>query len=174
MNQTTLKTSILPCETTPTFWRRNASSIEILLQDYLLKGGYPEVLASEDLYAAAENLRTYLNLTIYKDIVKTFKIRDPTAFEELIAILAKVCCHRINYSELARTLGLKRQTLKTYIYYLKTAFLISESTYYSESRAKRIRKERKLYINDAGIRNVAAGELNEFLLTNCNRTGKGC
>ena len=146
--------------------------IMLLLQAYLLKGGYPEVVKTEDLYLAAESLKTYLNLTIYKDIVRTFKIRDPVAFEELIAVLARECSHRLNYSELARTLSLKRHTLKAYIYFLKTAFLISESEYYSKSRAKRVRREKKVYINDSGIRNVAVGALNDYLLSDATELGK--
>jgi len=144
----------------------------LFLQDYLLKGGYPEVLKFDSLDVVAESLKTYLNLTIYKDIVRTFKIRDPIAFEELIALLARECGQRVNYSELARILGLKRHTLKAYIYFLKTAFLISESEYYSRSRAKRVRKEKKIYINDPGIRNVAAGTLNDYLLSNTTELGK--
>lgn len=140
--------------------------IALFLQSYLLKGGYPEVVRVDDLDLAAESLKTYLNLTIYKDIVRTFKIRDPVAFEELIAVLARECCQRLNYSELARTLELKRHTLKSYIYFLKTAFLISESEFYSKSRAKRIRREKKVYVNDSGIRNVAVGALNDYLLSN--------
>ncbi|MCL6579456.1 MAG: ATP-binding protein [Candidatus Bathyarchaeota archaeon] len=146
--------------------------IMLFLQSYLLKGGYPEVVKAEDLDLAAESLKTYLNLTIYKDIVRTFKIRDPVAFEELVAVLARECCQRLNYSELARTLELKRHTLKSYIYFLKTAFLISESEYYSKSRTKRIRREKKVYINDSGIRNVAVGALNDYLLTNTAELGK--
>ncbi|MEM2122193.1 MAG: ATP-binding protein [Candidatus Bathyarchaeia archaeon] len=151
---------------------RDIDHILLFLQDYLLKGGYPEILKLDSLDAVAESLKTYLNLTIYKDIVRTFKIRDPIAFEELIALLARECGQRINYSELARTLGLKRHTLKAYIYFLKTAFLISESEYYSKSRAKRVRKEKKIYINDPGIRNAAAGTLNNYLLSNAAELGK--
>lgn len=51
------------------------------------------------------------------------------AFEGLISVLAKECCQRLNYSKLARTLGLKRETLKAYLYYLRAAFLVSESEY---------------------------------------------
>lgn len=146
--------------------------IVLFLQSYLLKGGYPEVVKVDDLDLAAESLKTYLNLTIYKDIVRTFKIRDPVAFEELIAVLARECCQRLNYSELARTLELKRHTLKSYVYFLKTTFLISESEYYSKSRAKRIRREKKLYVNDPGIRNVAVGALNDYLLSNTVELGR--
>jgi len=144
----------------------------LFLQGYLLKGGYPEVVAIEDLDTASEILRNYLSLTIYKDIVRTFKIRDPIAFEELVSVLAKESCHRVNYSKLARNLGLKRQTLKSYIYFLKTAFLISESEFYSHSRMKRVRREKKVYINDVGIRNVAIGALNEYLLRDPAELGK--
>jgi len=119
---------------------------------------------TEDIYRSAENLRTYLNLTIYKDIVRTYKIRDPKAFEELIAILAKETSQRMNYSSLAGDLGLKRDTLKAYLYYLEATFLISESEFYSRSRVKRARREKKVYVNDPGIRNVAVSGLDEYLL----------
>jgi len=146
--------------------------IILVLQSYLVKGGYPEIVATDDLLRASETLRNYLHLTIYKDIVRTFKIRDPSAFEELVYVLAKECSQRINYSTLTRALGLRRETLKAYLYYLKSAFLVSESEYYSRSRVKRVRKERKFYINDPGLRNVAVGALDEYLLRNPAELGK--
>jgi len=151
---------------------KDVEYLTLFLHKYLLKGGYPEIVATDDMYKAAENLKTYLNLTIYKDIVRTFKIRDPIAFEDLISVLARECSQRINYSKLARDLGLKRQTLKSYIYFLKTAFLISESEFYSKSRVKRARREKKVYVNDPGIRNAAAGMLDEHLLNNPAEIGK--
>ena len=159
--------------------RENANSlagdidrIQLYLQSYLIKGGYPEVVSMEDLLRASETLRNYFNLTLYKDIVRTFKIRDPVAFEELISILARECCQRFNYSKLARTLDLRRETLKAYLYYLRTAFLISEADYYSRSLMKRVRREKKIYINDPGIRNVAVGSMNEYLLRNPAELGR--
>ncbi|MBS7619321.1 ATP-binding protein [Candidatus Bathyarchaeota archaeon] len=146
--------------------------IHLFLQSYLIKGGYPEIVSMEDLPRASETLRNYFNLTIYKDIVRTFKIRDPVAFEELISILARECCQRFNYSRLARTLDLRRETLKAYLFYLKTAFLICESEYYSRSLVKRSRREKKIYINDPGIRNVAVGAMNEYLLRNPAELGR--
>ena len=138
--------------------------VEVLLQSYLLKGGYPEIVGITDLYRSAESLRTYLNLTIYKDIVRAHEIRDPKAFEELIAILAKETSQRINYSELAADLGLKRDTLKAYLRYLEITFLISEMQFYSSSRVKRARREKKIYIIDPGIRNTAVSALDEYTL----------
>lgn len=86
--------------------------------------------------------------------------------------MAKNTGQRVNYSGLARTLDLKRRTLKTYLYYLKSAFLVSESEYFSRSRAKRARREKKVYVNDPGVRNVAVGALNENLLRDPTEMGK--
>lgn len=144
----------------------------LLTQEYLLRGGYPEIVATDDLLKASETLWDYLNLTIYKDIVRAFKIRDPVAFEELISILAKESCQRVNYSSLASALGLRRETLKSYLYYLGSSFLVSESEYYSHSRTARVRREKKCYLNDPGIRNVAVGSLNEYLLRSPAELGR--
>jgi len=154
------------------FLARDIERIILFLQEYLLKGGYPEIVLMDDLIRASETLRDYLQLTIYKDIVKTFKIRDPVAFEGLLSLLARETSQRVNLTNLASTLGIKRHTLRAYLYYLKTSFLISESQYYSGSRMKRMRRERKFYINDPGIRNVAVGSLNEYLLRDTVELGK--
>ena len=46
--------------------------VKIYLHEYFLKDGYPELLDIEALTSCAEKLRTYLNLTLYKDIVRIF------------------------------------------------------------------------------------------------------
>ncbi|MFQ5762024.1 MAG: ATP-binding protein, partial [Candidatus Bathyarchaeia archaeon] len=146
--------------------------LELLLNDYFLKGGYPEVVMTNDLLRSARLLRDYLNLTLYKDIIKIFKIRDPSAIEDLITLISKETSSRLNYSELADALEIKRDTLRDYLYFLKTAFLISESEFYSRSRRKRLRKEKKLYMNDAGIRNIAAGVFSEAFRTDPTEVGR--
>ncbi|MEO9310383.1 MAG: ATP-binding protein [Nitrososphaera sp.] len=146
--------------------------ILVHLQQYFIKGGYPEVAGIDDPVICAENLMNYLHLTMYKDIMRTGKVRDPSALENLFAILAKESSQRINRTRLARTLDLKRETLNTYIYLLKTAFLISEAEFYSKSRVKRARREKKVYVNDVGIRNVAASAFDDQILTNPSEVGR--
>lgn len=149
----------------------SADGVKLLLDSYLLKGGYPEIVGTEDLYRAAESLRTYLNLTIYKDIVRAHEIRDPKAFEELVSILSKESSQRLNYSKLASELGLKRDTLKAYLHYLEITYLISEMQFYSGSRVKRARREKKIYIIDPGIRNTAISALDEYTLRDAAELG---
>lgn len=138
--------------------------LKIHLQDYLLKDGYPGVLGVDSLEECSRKLRTYADLTIYKDLVRLFDIRDPRALEDLIALIAQESSQRMSYLKLSRTLGLKLDTVKRYLDYLESAFLISRSEFYAGSRASRIRKSRKIYLSNAGLRNAIIGSLSEDTL----------
>jgi len=140
------------------------TTIKALLRDYLLRDGYPGLLGTSSLKACARKLRDYLSLTLYKDVVQIFNIRDPRAIEELMILLADATSQLIEYSQLSETLGVKLDTLKSYLNYLEMVFLISRAEFYSKSRAKRIRKRNKAYVANVGLRNALLGELDESLL----------
>lgn len=144
----------------------------VYLNQYLIKGGYPEIALADNMALCAENLRNYLHLALYKDIMRTGKIRDPVALENLVSILAKESSQRINHTNIARILDLKRETLNTYLYLLKAAYLVSESEFFAKSRVKRIRREKKAYVNDVGIRNMAASALDDQTLADSTEMGK--
>lgn len=144
--------------------------IAVLFNEYLIKGGYPDV-ASKDITEASQYLKNYVHLTMYKDIVLTRKIRDPISLESLFAIVAKNSSQIINREKVGQYLGLKRDTLNTYIYLLQSAFLISESEFFAESRVKRARRERKIFVNDIGIRNASSSLFDESVLANNTELG---
>ncbi|MFN3654094.1 MAG: ATP-binding protein, partial [Candidatus Nitrosotenuis sp.] len=60
------------------------TKIQTYLNEYLIKGGYPENISINDLTLCGDNLRTYIHLTLYKDIIKNAGIRDPRALEKLL------------------------------------------------------------------------------------------
>jgi hypothetical protein len=146
--------------------------LKIHLQEYLLKDGYPELLDIEALTSCAEKLRTYLNLTLYKDIVRIFGVRDPKALEELVTLLADTSSQHVNYDSLSKTLSIKSDTLKTYLNYLESTFITSRAEFYAKSRASRIRKQKKIYLSNVGLRNALIGALNEGLLRDNVELGK--
>ncbi len=147
-------------------------TIKMHLQKYLLKDGYPELLDIESLITCREKLRNYLTLTLYKDIMRIFGVRDPKALEELVTLLASGSSQRVEYSNLSGTLSIKRDTLLKYLNYLDSVFLISMAEFYSKSRALRIRKTRKIYLTNVGLRNVLTGTLDESLLRDSVELGK--
>lgn len=147
-------------------------TIKMHLQKYLLKDGYPELLDIESLIICREKLRNYLTLAMYKDIMRIFGVRDPKALEELVTLLAGESSQRIEYSNLSNTLSIKRDTLVKYLNYLEWVFLISRAEFHSKSRALRIRKTKKIYLTNIGLRNVLAGTLDESLLRDNVELGK--
>jgi predicted AAA+ superfamily ATPase len=143
----------------------------VYLQQYLMKGGYPEVVATEDIYRVTSILRDYLSQTIYKDVVKAFMIREPKTFEALFGVLASDCCQRINYSTIQSELDIRKETLRDYLFYLQYSFLITESRFYSKSRRLQERKEKKIYINDIVLRNAVTGYLDPSIAVNSSQLG---
>lgn len=142
------------------------------LNEYLIQGGYPEIVTLTNHHQKAEIISKYLELTIYKDIVKTGKIRDPVSLENLFAIIAKESSQIISRQKLSKSLGINRDTLNTYLYLLEGTFLISDAESYSKSAVTRGKSEKKMYINDIGIRNVVAGVFDDHILSDSTELGK--
>lgn len=142
------------------------------LNQYIIQGGYPEVATIDNQLKKAEVLRDYLHLTLYKDIIRTGKVRDPISLENLFAVLAKESSQIINKQKISKNLGIDRDTLNTYLYLLKETFLISDAEMYSSSRVVRGKNEKKIYVNDIGIRNVIAATFDERILLNYTEVGK--
>ncbi len=138
-----------------------SDGVKIVLDQYLRFGGYPELLFLETKLERRRKLRDYIDLTIYKDVVRFFGIRNPRSMVELLTLLARESSQRFNVPNLADNLGIKSDTVRSYIDYLKDVFLVSESRHYSKSSYKPLRKDRKIVVRDPGICNTAAGRIIE-------------
>ena len=141
----------------------NRNKIEIELNRYLIIGGYPEFLDVNDYNRISESIRDKVKLIFFKDIVRYFKIRNPKVLEDLFKLLAKSSGTNFNINKTAKVLDIQRPTLKDYLKYLTKAYLIKSSEFYSQSRKARIRKQDKIYVLDAGIRNAVVDYLDDNL-----------
>ncbi len=146
-------------------------SIEIELNRYLIVGGYPEFLEEKNYTKIAESVRDKIKLIFFKDIVRYFKIRNPAVLEDLFKLIAKTSGNSINLVKTAQTLDIQRPTLKDYLKYLTKAYLVKSSEFYSQSRKTRIRKQNKIYVLDAGIRNGISDYLDDALLNDETELG---
>lgn len=147
------------------------NKIKVYLNEHLLKGGYPELLDIDNYSVCSDRIKDSWRLSLY-DIIRKLNVRDPSALEELCSLLAGLSSNRINYASLANTLSIQRLTVKQYINNLKHAFLISLSEYYSRDRSSRYKKEKKVYINDVGLRNAILNSMNEDLLKDASKLGE--
>ncbi len=125
----------------------------IKLDEYILKGGFPEVFDIQDIEKAYEVLKQYKTLTINRDILDLKDIKEPRILSDLADLLSDHMSQRISYSAFADILNIKIDTIKNYISYLEECFLIYTAYLYSKKQVISTRKEKKLYFIDCGLRN---------------------
>ena len=121
--------------------------LSILFEEYAKIGGFPI------LYDATEErkkplLKSMVDLTFYRDIVNIFDVKRTDILEGLFYIFAKESGNVINYANLSSSLKTKFETVKSYMDYLNSSFLISRSSFYSGSKVKSLEKNEKIYVAD--------------------------
>lgn len=126
-----------------------------ILREYLLVGGYPEYFEGTSILLWQKKLAEDIIIRgLYRDIVSIYSIKNPEMLEKLLYFVADNNGQPHAYATLADTLGVDFSTISNYITYLSNAFLISVQENYSTNIGKVIRKNKKLYVTDNGIRNA--------------------
>ena len=117
------------------------------LNEYLLEGGFPELMNEEKKRGYIEAL---LNSIIKNDIAKRFKVRYVEVLRRLAEHLSDNFCQEFVASELAKTFGVSDHTIENYYSYLKEAFLLQGIHKFSYKSKERIRCE-KVYVMDVAF-----------------------
>jgi predicted AAA+ superfamily ATPase len=120
-------------------------------------GYYPEIVTkTED----NERLLRFLSDSyLYKDIFLYKGIQKPEKMLELLKLLAWQIGSEVNYHELSKTLKLDNQTIESYIAMLEQAYVIYKLNAYHTNQRSELKKSKKIYFNDLGIRNAL---INDF------------
>ena len=83
--------------------------------------------------------------------MSAWNVKNPEILERLLYYIAGGGEH--SYTSIAGALGVDVSTASSYVNYLSQAFLTSVCENYSPNAGKVVRKNKKLYISDNGIRN---------------------
>ena len=134
---------------------QNTSPLEArrLLDTRLVFGSYPEVVnkPGKEKEALVEITTSYL----YKDVLKMEGVRKPGHIEKLLKALALQVGSEVSYHELAQTIGnINTATVEKYLDLLEKAFVIFKLSAFSRNQRNEIKKGKKYYFFDNGIRNV--------------------
>ncbi len=158
---------LLPLSTSEMIDHTDERTEKRLLEQRLLYGFYPGIINEPG------NERKLLNsLTgsyLYKDIFRFQDIRKPEIIESLLEALALQCGSEVSYNELGNTLGIDQLTARRYIELLEKAFVVFRLRSFSRNARNEIKKSRKIYFYDNGIRNALISNFNNIEL----RTDKG-
>jgi len=148
---------------------QNSEKIKIMFKDYLKYGGFPEIYQKKE---KKEYLNDIVNLTFYRDIINMLPVKRSEVLEGLFHHFISESGQLVNYNRLSDSLDTKYKTIKKYIEYLETSFLIDRSKLYSKSKFKGVRKNPKVYVSDHGfslLQSVDEGLKIETAVYNCLR-----
>ena len=126
-----------------------------LLEDRLVWGAYPEVVTSPN--DARRILDSIVSGALYKDILAFGGIRKSDILLRLVQCLALQVGNEASYGELAAMVGVNKATVESYIDLLEKTFVVFRLPSFSRNARNEIRKGRKIYFWDNGIRNAVIG-----------------
>lgn len=134
-----------------------------LLEYRILYGMYPEITqkGQED---AQKLLKSVVNSYLYKDVLQYQNIKNPEVLEKLLQALALQIGNEVSYNELAQTVGVEKRTVASYIQILEKAFIIFRVGPFSRNLRTELKKLRKIYFLDTGVRNALLNNFNHFSL----------
>ena len=127
-----------------------------MLERRLVYGSYPEVVnnAGEEREALTDLVGSYL----YKDIFSFQDVRKPEVIEQLLQALALQVGSEVSFNELGRLLGLNSVTVQRYIDLLEKSFVVFHLRSFSRNVRSELKKSRKIYFWDNGVRNAIIGD----------------
>ena len=123
-----------------------------MLHQRLIYGCYPAVV--NDAAHAKRTLAALANDYLYKDILAYRGIKKPEVLNKLVRALALQLGNEVSYNELSNLLGIDKETVESYIGLLEKCFVIFRLDSFSRNLRNEIRKGKKVYFYDNGIRNA--------------------
>lgn len=128
-----------------------------LLNYRLIYGYYPEIVNNPGEEEA--RLKQLVSSYLYKDILTWERIQKPDKMERLVQALAFQVGSEVSFNELGRLTGLDNETTEKYIDLLEKSFIIFRLGSLSRNLRNELKKSRKFYFYDNGLRNAV---INQF------------
>lgn len=126
-----------------------------LTEHRLIYGYYPEIVTT--LGNEEELLKFLADSYLYKDILTLGDINKPALLNKILKALALQVGSEISFNEIGQLVGSSSQTVERYIDLLEKSFVIFQLPAYSRNIRNEIRKGKKIYFYDNGIRNSIIG-----------------
>lgn len=120
--------------------------------DYLVYGGYPEVVLASNMAERKEVLRELRNSYAKKDVQEA-GLLHPDLYLRLMKIAADQIGCLFNINALSSELAADNKTLKTYLWVMQKYFHVHCVSPFHKRVASELRKMPKVFFADLGLRN---------------------
>jgi predicted AAA+ superfamily ATPase len=142
------------------FFDIEVEQTRLYLEEYLTYGGYPAVVTADTLQRKKEIMNEIFISYLTKDISFLLGVKHPDRFVKMIQLLAIQSGSILNYSQLSQDVGVRLETLKTYLWYAEQTFIISIVKPFFTNAKKEITKSPSIYFNDLGMCNFSKSNFN--------------
>lgn len=122
----------------------------------MIYGSYPDVVTHPG--DEVERLRMIGKGYLYKDILSFGEIKRPEVLDRILRALAFQIGQEVSYNELAHLCGTDDKTVSRYIDILEKAYIVHKVSSYARNLRNELKKSKKVYFNDCGIRNYVIGD----------------
>ena len=140
------------------------------LERRLIYGSYPDVVTHPG--DETERIREIGKGYLYKDILRHEEIKRPELIDKLLRALAFQIGQEVSFSELGQLIGSDPKTVSKYIDILEKAFVVFRLGSYSRNLRNELKKSRKVYFYDIGIRNYVLGDWRPLASRNGDEVGQ--
>ena len=142
----------------------NKLDFERNINQRLIYGSYPEVVLNLD--NLKEKIKNIAYSYAYKDVLNYQRIKKPEILDRLLTALSLQIGCEVSYTELASHLSIDKVTIESYIKILEDAFIIFRLPPFSRNLRNELKKLRKIYFYDNGIRNAFINNFNSCEIRN--------
>ena len=126
--------------------RLYSKELERLFDSFMKTLGFPELTGITDYDIIKKYIKeSIIDKIIYKDIPTLIKIKDITLLEKILNTITENPGQIIEINSYSKELGISRQSLSNYLYYLESAYLIRKLYNFSKNKRKTERKLKRYY-----------------------------
>jgi predicted AAA+ superfamily ATPase len=101
---------------------------------------------------------------LYKDIFSLGLVKKPLQLEKLVQALALQIGNEVSYNELGQLIGADNETVERYVDLLERSYVIFRLQSLSRNLRNELKKSKKIYFWDTGIRNAVIRNFNPLNL----------
>lgn len=133
-----------------------------LIEHRLIFGFYPEIVTHPG--EEKELLQLLSDSYLYKDIFSLGLSKKPALFERIVQALALQIGSEVSYNEIGQLVGADKETVERYIDLLEKAYVVFRLHSFSRNLRNELKKSRKIYFWDTGVRNAIIRNFNHLNL----------
>jgi predicted AAA+ superfamily ATPase len=130
--------------------------VQHALQDYLVWGGFPEIIKNEEPQLRNKILTEYADLILYKDLIEQYGIQNQFLLKYLLKHFMVNAATLVSANKLyndlrSQGISLSKNSLYEYLEYMIDAYILFRTPKYSSSVRVQQQNPSKYYVIDTGL-----------------------